>query len=143
MTGKTGAARVALQTKCPVIPVAQWGCNELLPPYSKKPRLLPRKTHHVLAGPPVDLTRFYDREMTAELLKEATEVIMAAVTRQLEEIRGEQAPETPYDPRRERIEQRRRTKAQTQRGGQQAASPVQSAPAGQSAQSAQEKGLGK
>ncbi|MGQ4441397.1 1-acyl-sn-glycerol-3-phosphate acyltransferase, partial [Streptomyces violaceoruber] len=62
-----------------------------------------------LAGPPVDLSRFYDREMTTEVLKEATEVITAAVTRQLEEIRGEKAPETPYDPRRERIEQRRRT----------------------------------
>ena len=112
MVGKTGAARVALQTKCPVIPVAQWGANELLPPYAKKPNLLPRKTHHVLAGPPVDLTRFYDKEMSPDLLKEATEVIMAAVTRQLEEIRGEKAPKTPYDPRRERIEQRRRTAAE-------------------------------
>ncbi|MBZ3904026.1 lysophospholipid acyltransferase family protein [Streptomyces brasiliscabiei] len=109
MTGKTGAARVALQTRCPVIPVAQWGANELLPPYAKKPSLLPRKTHHVLAGPPVDLSAFYGREMSPDLLKDATEVIMAAVTRQLEEIRGEKAPETPYDPRRERIEQRRRS----------------------------------
>jgi 1-acyl-sn-glycerol-3-phosphate acyltransferase len=120
MTAKTGAARVALQTKCPVIPVAQWGCNELLPPYAKKPHLLPRKTHQVLAGPPVDLERFYDQEMTAELLKEATEVIMAAITRLLEEIRGERAPETPYDPRRERIEQRRRTQEQTVRENTQA-----------------------
>lgn len=113
MTAKTGAARVALQTKCPVVPVAQWGVNELLPPYAKKPNLFPRKTHHVLAGPPVDLSRFYDREMTAEVLREATEVIMAAITRQLEEIRGEKAPAVPYDPRRERIEQRRRTRAQS------------------------------
>ena len=37
---------------------------------------------------------------------------MAAVTRLLEEIRGEKAPETPYDPRTERMEQRRRTHAQ-------------------------------
>lgn len=66
----------------------------------------------MLAGPPVDLSRFYDREMTPELLKEATETIMAAVTRLLEEIRGEKAPETPYDPRTERMEQRRRTHAQ-------------------------------
>jgi 1-acyl-sn-glycerol-3-phosphate acyltransferase len=112
MTGKTGAARVALQTKCPVIPIAQWGANELLPPYAKKPHILPRKTHHVLAGPPVDLTRFYDQEMSPELLKEATEVIMAAITRRLEEIRGEKAPEKRYDPREVRIEQRRRTAAQ-------------------------------
>ena len=115
MTAKTGAARVALQTKCPVIPVAQWGANELLPPYAKKPHLFPRKTHRVLAGPPVDLSAFYDQEMTPELLKEATEVIMAAITRQLEEIRGEKAPDVPYDPRRERIEQRRRTTAQNSR----------------------------
>jgi 1-acyl-sn-glycerol-3-phosphate acyltransferase len=115
MTGKTGAARVALQTRCPVVPVAQWGCNELLPPYARKPSLLPRKTHHVYAGPPVDLSRFYGQEMTAEVLKEATEVIMDAITRQLEEIRGEKAPGTPYDPRRERIEQRRRTQVQAGR----------------------------
>ncbi|MYV42572.1 1-acyl-sn-glycerol-3-phosphate acyltransferase [Streptomyces sp. SID1328] len=126
MTAKTGAARVALQTKCPVVPVAQWGVNELLPPYAKKPNLFPRKTHHVLAGPPVDLSRFYDREMTADVLREATEVIMAAITRQLEEIRGEKAPAVPYDPRRERIEQRRRTRAQS----------VPSAPSGHSVRSA-------
>ncbi|MET7681671.1 lysophospholipid acyltransferase family protein [Streptomyces sp. NPDC005423] len=113
MTAKTGAARVALETKCPVIPVAQWGANELLPPYARKLHVLPRKTSQVLAGPPVDLSPFYGREMTPELLKEATEVIMAAITRLLEEIRGEKAPDTPYDPRLERIEQRQRTAAQT------------------------------
>lgn len=113
MTGKTGAARVALRTKCPVIPVAQWGAHELLAPYTKKPHFWPRKTHHVLAGPPVDLSRFYDQEMTPELLKEATEAIMAAITLLLEDLRGEKAPETPYDPRTERIEQRRRTAEQT------------------------------
>jgi len=30
MTAKTGAARVALTTRCPVIPVAQWGPQEVL-----------------------------------------------------------------------------------------------------------------
>ncbi|MER6135888.1 lysophospholipid acyltransferase family protein [Streptomyces sp. NPDC001815] len=112
MVGKTGAARVALQTRCPVIPVAQWGANLLLAPYAKKPDLLPRKTHHVLAGPPVDLSRFYDKEMTPDLLKEATEAIMAAVTAQLELIRGEKAPGTRYDPRQVRVDQRRRSLAQ-------------------------------
>lgn len=63
----------------------------------------------MLAGPPVDLTRFYGQEMSPDLLKDATEVIMAAVTHQLEEIRGEKAPRTPYDPKRERTEQRRST----------------------------------
>lgn len=50
--------------------------------------------------------------MSPDLLKEATEVIMAAITAQLEQIRGEKAPERPFDPRQVRIEQRKRTRAQ-------------------------------
>ncbi|MGW6269871.1 lysophospholipid acyltransferase family protein [Streptomyces sp. NPDC055060] len=108
MTAKSGAARVALRTQCPVIPVAQWGANLALPPYSKKLSLFPRKTLQVLAGEPVDLSRFYDREPTPEVLREVTETIMAAVTELLEEIRQEKAPGTPYDPRSARLAQRRK-----------------------------------
>ncbi|MEU2392242.1 lysophospholipid acyltransferase family protein [Streptomyces sp. NPDC007369] len=110
MAGKTGAARVALMTKVPVIPVAQWGANLVMPPYARenKVRLFPRKTLRVLAGPPVDLSAYYDREPTPEVLKEATEAIMAAITALLEELRGEKAPDRPYDHRRARAEQRRK-----------------------------------
>ena len=99
MVGKTGAARIALATRCPVIPVAQWGPQELLAPYSKKLRLLPRKTMHVTAGPPVDLSDLYDQPVTSTLLREATSRIMAALTVQLEQIRGEQAPTERFDSR--------------------------------------------
>ena len=34
MRGKTGAARIALATGCPVIPVGQWGAQEILPAYT-------------------------------------------------------------------------------------------------------------
>lgn len=110
MAGKTGAARVALMTKVPVIPVAQWGANLAVPPYAKvnKLRLFPRKTLTVLAGPPVDLTRFYGLEPTPEVLREATEVIMAAISALLEGVRGEPAPPEPYDHRKARAEQRRK-----------------------------------
>ena len=53
MTGKSGAARIALETGCPVIPVGQWGAHELLPPYTKTPKPFPRKHIRMLAGPPV------------------------------------------------------------------------------------------
>jgi 1-acyl-sn-glycerol-3-phosphate acyltransferase len=99
MVGKTGAARIALATRCPVIPVAQWGPQELLAPYSGKLRLLPRKTMHVTAGPPVDLSDLYDQPVTSTLLREATSRIMAALTVQLEQIRGEQAPTERFDSR--------------------------------------------
>ncbi|MFJ3905820.1 lysophospholipid acyltransferase family protein [Streptomyces sp. NPDC090025] len=110
MAGKTGAARVALLTRAPVIPVAQWGANLAMPPYAKenKLRLFPRKTLIVQAGPPVDLSHFYDREPTPEVLRAATEEIMAAITRILEEVRGEQAPAEPYDHKKARQEQRRK-----------------------------------
>lgn len=96
-------------TKAPVIPVAQWGANLAMPPYAKddKLRLFPRKTLTVQAGPPVDLSRFYGLEPTPEVLRSATEAIMAAVTAQLEEVRGEKAPAELYDHRKARAEQRR------------------------------------
>jgi 1-acyl-sn-glycerol-3-phosphate acyltransferase len=99
MVGKTGAARIALTTRCPVIPVAQWGPQEILAPYSKRPHVLPRKTMHVLAGPPVDLTDLYDRPLDAVVLREATARIMAAITGLLEELRGEPAPAERFDSR--------------------------------------------
>ncbi|MFE7545502.1 lysophospholipid acyltransferase family protein [Streptomyces platensis] len=109
MQGKTGAARVALLTKAPVIPVAQWGANDAMPPYAKekKLRLLPRKTLRVQAGPPVDLSAFYDREPTAEVLRAATDVIMTAITEQLAVVRGEPAPVEPYDWRKAIARERR------------------------------------
>lgn len=116
MTGKTGAARVALQTRAPVIPVAQWGANHALPPYGR-PRLFPRKTFRVLAGPPVDLSAFYGREPTPEVLAEATDVIMDAITGLLEELRGERAPGERFDPTAVRDAQRRRAESRERSTG--------------------------
>ncbi|WP_432094301.1 lysophospholipid acyltransferase family protein [Streptomyces sp. bgisy100] len=112
MQGKTGAARVALETKAPVIPVAQWGANHAMPPYAKedKLRLLPRKTLRVQAGPPVDLSAYYGMEPTADVLRAATDTIMAAITEQLAEVRGEPAPAEAYDHRTARAEQRQKTR---------------------------------
>jgi 1-acyl-sn-glycerol-3-phosphate acyltransferase len=92
MEGKTGAARIALATKLPVIPVAHWGAHLVLAPYSKKLKLLPRKTMMVQAGTPVELSDLYDQEITGELLKIATSRIMDAITKQLSELRNEPAP---------------------------------------------------
>ncbi|MBD0739521.1 lysophospholipid acyltransferase family protein [Streptomyces sp. CBMA29] len=104
MVSKTGVARVALLTKAPVIPVAQWGANEAVPPYakSKRVRLLPRRTLRVLAGEPVDLTEFYGQDPTPDVLRAVTETIMLAVTALLAEVRQEPAPAALYDPRKAR-----------------------------------------
>jgi 1-acyl-sn-glycerol-3-phosphate acyltransferase len=99
MTGKTGAARVALTTRCPVIPVAQWGPQEIQRPYARELHLFPRKTMRLRAGPPVDLSDLYDRPLDTATLREATNRILGAITSQLETIRGEKAPATRFDSR--------------------------------------------
>lgn len=100
MTGKTGAARLALTSGVPVIPVAQWGPQDILGQYSKRLRPFPRKRVTVRAGRPVDLSDLLDRPQDTAVLREATERIMAAITEILEEIRGEKAPAVRFDMRR-------------------------------------------
>ena len=99
MVGKTGAARIALSAGVPVIPCAQWGAQDVLAPYAKKPRLWPRKTVWVRAGEPVDLDDLRGGPITPEVLRSATDRIMASVTALLEEVRGEPAPAVRFDPR--------------------------------------------
>ena len=100
MVGKTGAARIALATGCPVIPVAQWGVQELLAPYGRRVHLLPRKTMRLRAGPPVDLSAYEGVDLTPEVLAAATHDLMWALTRQLADLRGEDPPRELFDPRR-------------------------------------------
>ena len=99
MRGKTGAARIALATGCPVIPIGQWGAQEILPAYSLRPHVFPRKTAAYKAGDPVDLDDLRDKPLTEEVLREATDRIMAAITALVEDLRGETAPAVRFDPK--------------------------------------------
>ena len=99
MTGKSGAARIALATGCPVIPVGQWGAHEILPPYAKKPDLVPRKKVRLKAGDPVDLSDLLERAATVEVIRRATDRIMDAITELVADLRGEPVPPVRYDPR--------------------------------------------
>ncbi|WP_329042879.1 1-acyl-sn-glycerol-3-phosphate acyltransferase [Streptomyces sp. NBC_00178] len=111
MTGKSGAARIALTTGAPVIPIAQWGAHRIAPPYASGGRgnrrlsLVPRRRVDIVAGPPVDLSRYAGKPLTQEVLREATEDIMAAITGLLAGIRGEEPPQAPHRARRSVSEQ--------------------------------------
>ena len=94
MEPRTGVARLALTTDVPVVPVAQWGPQVLLDVYRRKFRPFSRPAAVCQAGPPLDLSAYRGRPLTAELLHEVTEVIMGAVRVQLAEVRGESAPAT-------------------------------------------------
>jgi 1-acyl-sn-glycerol-3-phosphate acyltransferase len=99
MVAKTGAARLALTTGAPVIPVAQWGPQAILGPYARWPKVWPRKTMRIVAGPPVDLSDLQGRPLEPALLREATTRIMDAVTALLEPLRGATAPDVRFDSR--------------------------------------------
>lgn len=90
--GKSGAARVALVSGVPVVPLANWGTHRLLPRRAWFPRLLPRRRIDLVAGPPVDLSDLTGQPLTRAVLAEATRRIMAAITDLLAEVRGEPAP---------------------------------------------------
>jgi 1-acyl-sn-glycerol-3-phosphate acyltransferase len=105
MVGKSGAARIALATGCPVIPVGQWGAQELLPPYQKVPDLFPRKHVTMKAGDPVPLDDLRSRPVTPDVIAQTTERIMAAVTAIVAELRGETPPARRFDPRHAGVQQ--------------------------------------
>lgn len=97
MSGRTGAVRLALDSGAPLIPVAQWGAQEVMPPYAKQFKVLPKKVMRVTAGPPVQLEDLRGRPVTRELLEEGTSRLMDDITGLLETIRGERAPEHRLD----------------------------------------------
>ncbi len=98
MVAKTGAARLALTTGAPVIPVAHWGAQDILPYGTKKPHLFPRKTVRMVAGPPVDLSAYAGQRLGASTLRAATADIMTDITALLAGIRHETPPDAIWDP---------------------------------------------
>jgi 1-acyl-sn-glycerol-3-phosphate acyltransferase len=91
MRGKTGAARLALLTGAPVVPIANWGPQAIFDPRTNKLKL--RRSHvTVTTGEPVDLSRWAGLEPTRAVLEEMTEQIMLDVRDLLAEIRDGEAP---------------------------------------------------
>jgi 1-acyl-sn-glycerol-3-phosphate acyltransferase len=97
MQARTGVARLALTTDAVVVPVAQWGPQTVHDYHRRKLRLRFRAPAEYLVGEPVDLSAVRaevraGRPMTAELLREITDVIMVRVRDQLAELREVPAP---------------------------------------------------
>jgi 1-acyl-sn-glycerol-3-phosphate acyltransferase len=103
MRGKTGAARLAFTTGSPVVPIGQWGAQELMPGLEPRfPRLFPRKTLRVTVGNPVSLNDLLQKSVTAATLDEATTRIMDAITALVAELREASPPAQRYDPESEK-----------------------------------------
>ncbi len=102
MMARTGAARMALETGVPVIPVAQWGAHKLLGHYSKRVHPFPRKMVTIKAGPAIYLDDLRTKPLDNDKLREASKRIMDTLTVMVEEMRGEKAPAERYDMRKHR-----------------------------------------
>jgi 1-acyl-sn-glycerol-3-phosphate acyltransferase len=99
MQGKTGAARIALETGCPVVPIGQWGAHDLLYPYAKRPHLFPRTQITMRVGDPVPLEDLRAKPISNDVINEATRRIMDALTALVAELRHEEPPAERFDPR--------------------------------------------
>ena len=98
MVGRTGAARLALTTGAPVIPVAHWGAQDILPYGSQEAAPVPAQDVQMVAGPPVDLSAYAGQRLRRSTLRAATADIMADITGLLAGIRQETPPAGIWDP---------------------------------------------
>ncbi|MDO5722211.1 MAG: lysophospholipid acyltransferase family protein [Actinomycetaceae bacterium] len=100
MKFKTGAARLALATGTPVIPLAHWGGQNVLYRWRKGlPRLGKRHDTWVMAGPAIDLSDLAQDENDREAVVEATRRMEDRLTEMVAQLRGEEAPAKRWDPK--------------------------------------------
>jgi 1-acyl-sn-glycerol-3-phosphate acyltransferase len=97
MRGKTGAARLALATGAPVVPIATWGAQRVFDPRTGKFRFRPRTPVTVIAGKPIDLSAFAGESPSRATLAEMTDHIMLVLRDLVGEIR-EGTPPPLYEP---------------------------------------------
>ncbi|GIM95194.1 1-acyl-sn-glycerol-3-phosphate acyltransferase [Paractinoplanes toevensis] len=97
MRGKTGAARLALVTGAPVVPVANWGAERIFDPRTSRLSLRPRTPVTVTAGKPIDLSHWAGATPTRTVLDEMTDHIMLQIKALLGELRGEEPPAALYE----------------------------------------------
>ncbi len=97
MRSKTGAARLALNTGAPLIPITHWGVQDFFPQYAKAPKIFPRTRYVLQVGDPIDLDDLRDKPLTRTILATATERIEEALTAGVAQLRGEPAPELIWD----------------------------------------------
>ncbi len=72
--GHTGAARLALRTGAPLIPVGMRGTDLVQPTGARAPR--PFTSCQVNIGVPIDVTRYLDRQNDRMLLRQLTDEVM-------------------------------------------------------------------
>ncbi len=97
MRGKTGAVRLALSDGIPLIPLAQWGVQEIMPRYGRI-RFPRRQLVTVVIGEPVDLSDLVAEKGSPATLVRGTTRLMDDIAALLGGIRRAQPPAERWDP---------------------------------------------
>lgn len=98
MRAREGAARIALDTGVPLIPVACLGSREAWAPHSARLHHRRRGTLVLQVGPPL-MPRHLPGESGHEAARRTTDEVMAAITTMLAGLRDERPPAHVHDPR--------------------------------------------
>lgn len=75
--GRTGVARIALESRAPVVPCAMISTFEFLPPASFRPKL--RIRPGVIFGEPLEFSRYHGKESDRAVLRAVTDEIMQQI----------------------------------------------------------------
>ncbi len=78
-SGKTGAARLALYLKCPILPIGLENTFGLWPRHRKLPHF--KKIVVVNIGKPFTLEKYYKKKISKRLLHEITDEIMVRISK--------------------------------------------------------------
>lgn len=98
MTIKTGAARLALDTGMPLIPVVQWGPQDFMERYSARMRIFHKTDVYVRVLPALDLSDFAGKDSSDhEAVHEVTRRLHEALTQGLAKLRDSAAPDSTWD----------------------------------------------
>lgn len=99
---KTGAARLAIATGAPVIPIGHWGTSTICPDNAgpqREPHPIPRPWVRFRSGPAVDLSAFGRDPSDRAMVRAAATTILGAIVAQVERARGETAPALRWNPK--------------------------------------------
>ena len=98
MRGRSGAIRLAIETGVPVIPVAHWGDQKIMGNYESVLKPNPFQVVNVLIGKEIPLDKYRNIQLTPELLKEASNLVMTEITKLVAQLRQEEPPKELWDP---------------------------------------------